>query len=74
MAAMTLLDRTLAAIDEEFSAQVKSHFAGICMQVDSDGAVKAGADSAHFANGLRDVKLAYDAARAIAKDILGDAS
>lgn len=67
MAVPSLLDRALAALDEAFSDQVKRHFAGICVQIDGDGAVKAAADTAHFQTALQNLLLAYAAARAIAR-------
>ncbi|HEX4041778.1 MAG TPA: hypothetical protein VHY10_08770 [Xanthobacteraceae bacterium] len=71
MASPSQLERVLAALDDALADQVKSHFAGICLQIDSDGAGKAGANAAHFELGLRDVLAAYDAACAIAAKVIG---
>jgi hypothetical protein len=74
MASPSQLERVLAALDDALADQVKSHFAGICLQIDSDGIGKASADAARFELGLRDVLAAYAAARAIATKIIGERS
>lgn len=67
---LSLRDRTLAAIDDAFADQVGKHFAGICLQVDSDGGQKAPADIAHFETALRHLLTAYEGARAIAQKVI----